>query len=626
MTAFTPYFLVVFTAAVANLPAAAQAAPPWSPGTFYPTGAAASYQGLNYQCRQAHTAIPSWEPPNVLALWLPATTSPTQCTTRPGAPQALSASGTTASQTNLTWAAPALPAGCSVTSYTISRNGAAIGTATTPAFTAAGLTPQTTYTFTVTAATAAGAGAPSAPLSVITSASSGNCAPAWSPNAVYTGGMTASVNGTNYKANWWTQNQSPATNSGPTGSGMPWTASGTCAPCLAVPGTPSGLTASGTTAYSTNLSWQPATIPANCALTQYTILRNGVAVGTSATPTFTAAGLTPQTTYTFTVLATDAAGNSAPSPSLTVTTAAAPPGASAKLYAPYIDLNLTNSQQLLTIAQQSGVKAFTLAFILSGGACSPTWGGTTPVSNDLLSNGTSIQSLINGFRATGGDVIISFGGANGTELALACATPAALQSAYQAVINRYGATKLDFDIEGAATTDIASVRRRNQALVALRAANPGLQISFTLPVLPTGLVNSGVDILNAIKADGLAVDVINVMAMDYGPAVDNGGQMGLNATLAATATRAQIQAAGLTASVGITPMIGVNDVATEIFQLSDAQTLLNFANANPYVTRLAIWSISRDNGSCAGNPWASAECSGVAQANYQFSSILKAFQ
>ncbi|KAB1907021.1 carbohydrate-binding protein, partial [Micromonospora sp. AMSO31t] len=26
--------------------------------------------GLTYRCRQAHTAIPGWEPPNVPALWL----------------------------------------------------------------------------------------------------------------------------------------------------------------------------------------------------------------------------------------------------------------------------------------------------------------------------------------------------------------------------------------------------------------------------------------------------------------------------------------------------------------------------------------------------------------------------
>ena len=56
----------------------------------------------------------------------------------------------------------------------------------------------------------------------------GNCAAAWSATQVYTGGNTASENGTNYTANWWTQGNDPATSSGPSGSGQPWTASGSC--------------------------------------------------------------------------------------------------------------------------------------------------------------------------------------------------------------------------------------------------------------------------------------------------------------------------------------------------------------------------------------------------------------
>jgi len=55
------------------------------------------------------------------------------------------------------------------------------------------------------------------------------CAAAWSPTAVYTAGMQASENGTNYTANWWTQGNDPATNNGGPGSGQPWTSDGACA-------------------------------------------------------------------------------------------------------------------------------------------------------------------------------------------------------------------------------------------------------------------------------------------------------------------------------------------------------------------------------------------------------------
>ena len=115
------------------------------------------------------------------------------------------------------------------------------------------------------------------------------------------------------------------------------------------------------------------------------------------------------------------------------------------------------------------------------------------------------------------------------------------------------------------------------------------------------------------------------MAMDYGSANDNGGQMGLSAQQAASNTHNQVVAAGLTSSIGVTPMIGINDVNTEIFQLADATSLLNFANANNYISRLSMWSVARDNGGCANQGFASPTCSGISQANWAFSNILKPF-
>ncbi len=41
----------------------------WSAGTSYGVGSTVTYGGATYRCRQAHTALPGWEPPNVPALW-----------------------------------------------------------------------------------------------------------------------------------------------------------------------------------------------------------------------------------------------------------------------------------------------------------------------------------------------------------------------------------------------------------------------------------------------------------------------------------------------------------------------------------------------------------------------------
>jgi chitin-binding protein len=42
----------------------------WKAGTAYKVGDVVTYNGVSYRCRQAHTAIVGWEPPNVPALWL----------------------------------------------------------------------------------------------------------------------------------------------------------------------------------------------------------------------------------------------------------------------------------------------------------------------------------------------------------------------------------------------------------------------------------------------------------------------------------------------------------------------------------------------------------------------------
>ena len=43
----------------------------WVANKAYKVGDAVTYAGKQYTCRQSHTSLPGWEPPNVLALWLP---------------------------------------------------------------------------------------------------------------------------------------------------------------------------------------------------------------------------------------------------------------------------------------------------------------------------------------------------------------------------------------------------------------------------------------------------------------------------------------------------------------------------------------------------------------------------
>ena len=87
-----------------SAPTIAQQAPAWAPNTAYAIGARVTYQGVLYQCRQAHTSLVTWEPPNKPALWLVVTGGGGGGDTQaPSAPTNLRVTGLTASSLSLAW-------------------------------------------------------------------------------------------------------------------------------------------------------------------------------------------------------------------------------------------------------------------------------------------------------------------------------------------------------------------------------------------------------------------------------------------------------------------------------------------------------------------------------------------
>ncbi|MFD3439556.1 cellulose binding domain-containing protein [Streptomyces sp. NPDC058685] len=319
-----------------------------------------------------------------------------------------------------------------------------------------------------------------------------------------------------------------------------------------------------------------------------------------------------------------------PTPTKTATPTPTPsetPGNGTKAaagYAPYIDTSLFPSYDMLDTVTKTGVKEFNLAFITSGGSCAPLWGGVTGLGDNAVAN------QIGALRAEGGDVRVSFGGAAGSELGLNCSSADELAKAYGKVIDTYKLTKVDFDIEGAALPDTAANTRRSQAIAQLQKAHPGLDVSFTLPVMPTGLTQPGVDLVADAKKNGVKVSAVNIMAMDYGPAFSD--DMGDYAIQAATATQAQIKGvlglseAAAWKAVAVTPMIGVNDVVTEIFTVEDATQLVEFATSKD-MGWLSMWSSTRDK-QCPGGekPAADATCSSILQQPLAFTKAFAAYK
>ncbi|MEO8261683.1 MAG: endo alpha-1,4 polygalactosaminidase, partial [Pseudolysinimonas sp.] len=170
----------------------------------------------------------------------------------------------TSTSVSLAWTASTDNVG--VTGYDVYRGTTLVGTVAGTSTTVTGLTASTAYSFTVRAKDAAGnISAASSALAVTTSAAAGD---------------------------------------------------------TTAPSVPTGLSSPSKTSTSVSLAWTASTD--NVGVTGYDVYRGATLVGTVATTSATASGLTANTAYSFTVRAKDAAGNvSAASAALAVTTSSA---------------------------------------------------------------------------------------------------------------------------------------------------------------------------------------------------------------------------------------------------------------------------------------------------------------
>jgi chitinase len=275
------------------------------------------------------------------------------------------------------------------------------------------------------------------------------------------------------------------------------------------------------------------------------------------------------------------------------------------------------SASLSSLAAGGGVNSYTLAFVTSAG-CKASW------FNAFDPRAKQFGDQIDALRAKGGDVKVSFGGATGIELAQACTSVTALQAEYQAVVSAYSLKYIDLDIEGAAVADPTTIARRSTALAALQQANPGLKISLTLPVLPEGLTADGLNVVKSAKNAGVNLDLVNIMAMDYGRSGQDYGDLAIQAV---KSTKDQIKSiygnsdAAAFKMVGVTPMLGQNDDGGKFLQ-SDAKDLVAFANTN-HLGFMSFWELNRDKNACSG---ALFQCTNVSQSPFEFSKIFAGFK
>jgi hypothetical protein len=288
-----------------------------------------------------------------------------------------------------------------------------------------------------------------------------------------------------------------------------------------------------------------------------------------------------------------------------------PPAAGAMAAAPYLYEGWGNPPNPQTVMSATGIRWFTMAFVLSNGSCNPQWDGFRPLTGGVD------QSTINAIRSAGGNVIPSFGGASGNKLEVSCGSAGALAGAYQQVINAYGLRAIDIDIETDAYANPTVQQRTVDALKIIRQNNPGIVLYVTFPSDQNG---PDASMINRAASSGLTVDGWTIMPFDFGGT----GNMGQLSIQAAEGLKNRLRSAyGYSDDAayrhsGISSMNGVTDSDPSHVTTADFNTMLAYAQQH-HLARFTFWSVNRDR-PCTGG--AADSCSGVSQGNWDYTRIV----
>lgn len=285
--------------------------------------------------------------------------------------------------------------------------------------------------------------------------------------------------------------------------------------------------------------------------------------------------------------------------------------------APYLFLGWGDPQDATAVMSETGINAFTMAFVLSSGGCTPAWDGTRP-----LTGGTD-EATIDAIHAAGGQVQVSFGGYSGNKLGPNCATPEEFAGAVQQVIDAHQVDVVDFDVENTDEYEDHAVQDRIlQGIAIVKENNPDVETVVTIPTTTTGPGGSGSRLIERAAELGTPVDNYTIMPFDFG-----GSDMVADTKAATEGLVAQLAAAHgwsdeeAWSHAGISGMNGTSDVG-ETTTPAQWTEIRDWASAQG-VTRFAFWAVNRDR-PCPGGG-AVSNCSGIDQQDLEFTRISSGF-
>ncbi|PBC60757.1 chitinase [Streptomyces sp. Tue6028] len=216
------------------------------------------------------------------------------------------------------------------------------------------------------------------------------------------------------------------------------------------PAAPTGLTVGTVSSSSVALSWS-----AVAGATGYAVYRDGAKVQTVTGTSATVSGLTPSTAYSFQVAATNDAGESAKSSTVTATTSAGSGGGSSDLpphaLVGYLHASFANGAGYTRMADvPDSWDVIDLAF---GEPTSVTSGdirfNRCPATEcPTVESDADFKAAIKAKQAAGKKVLISIGGQNGQVQLTTTAARDTFVSSVSKIIDTYGLDGLDIDFEG----------------------------------------------------------------------------------------------------------------------------------------------------------------------------------
>ena len=366
-----------------------------------------------------------------------AAAAPTGPPATPAAPTAVPASGSA----KVSWTAPAAN-GSPITSYkVIASPGNKSCTTTTTSCTVSGLLNGTAYTFTVSATNAIGttmspasapvtpASAPTAPAAPSVTPGNASVSATWTPSAengspitsykvvaspsgksCTTAGTSCTItgltNGTPYTFTVAATNGVGTTTSAPSRSATPAT----------VPGAPTQVVATGSASGtpptpSMTVTWKAPTNTGGSSITSYVVTMDQVptktctyTVGQTPANTCVISGLTRATLYSFTIVARNAMGPSAPSASSTLASTFSTPGAPTNIGVTGGDTTVTVTWTPPTNTGGSAITSYIVKQVYSSTVLCTYTVGQTPANSCTvkgMQNGRSMQFTVAAVNALG---------------------------------------------------------------------------------------------------------------------------------------------------------------------------------------------------------------------------------